>query len=226
VIRLVLFDIDGTLVRTGGAGVKAFERTFASEFNLPKATREISFAGRTDTSLVRQCLAKHGIDPSPENSRKFFDSYVFWLDHLLRELPGQACPGVHECIQQFQALETPPALGLLTGNIRLGAELKLRRYGLWDFFKTGAFGDDHENRNELAAIAKTRGGGLAGRSLKGSEILVIGDTPLDVECANAIQARVLAVGTGGFTCAQLQACKPHWVAEDLTGVDVAALCGR
>lgn len=215
VIRLVLFDIDGTLIRTGGAGVQAFERTFATEFNIPQATREVSFAGRTDPSLVRECFLKHGIPPTRANFQRFFDCYVFWLDDFLRKLNGAECPGVREFIEEVKLCPDPPILGLLTGNIRLGAELKLRRYDLWDDFRSGAFGDDNEDRDRLAAIAQQRANELLGARLSGAEILVVGDTPLDIRCANAIGARMLAVSTGGYTCDQLQCHRPTWVAESL-----------
>src|SRR5436190_8159192 len=123
-VRLVLFDIDGTLIRTGGAGVKAFERTFATAFNLPEATRTIKFAGRTDTSLVRECFQQHQIPCTPENFDKFFASYPFWLDDLLRRLPGGVCEGVCQFIDGLMKMAEAPLLGLLTGNVRIGAELK------------------------------------------------------------------------------------------------------
>jgi phosphoglycolate phosphatase len=225
VVRLVLFDIDGTLIRTGGAGVKAFERTFASEFNIPRATEKLSFAGRTDSSLVRECFHQHQVEPTSKNFTRFFDAYVFWLDHLLGQLDGNMCPGVKEVIANLRQLRDPPLIGLLTGNIRLGAEIKLRHFGLWELFESGAFGDDHELRDHLALIAQRRGGQLLGRQLPGEQILVIGDTPLDIACAKAINAKVLAVGTGGYTCDQLRAHQPTWVAENLLGVTPAELCG-
>lgn len=223
-IRLVLFDIDGTLIRTGGAGVKAFERTFALEFGIPQAIRGIDFAGRTDSSLVRQCFQRHGIPAAPENFRRFFDRYIFLLKHLLEQTRGAPCPAVADFIQDLQLLPDPPLIGLLTGNIRLGAEIKLRHYDLWDCFVTGAFGDDDENRNRLAVVAQQRGQDLLGRSLHGDEILVIGDTPLDIECANAIQARMLAVGTGGYSCAELRACAPTWAVESLGQIKAQHVC--
>ncbi|MSU20508.1 MAG: hydrolase [Pedosphaera sp.] len=224
VVRLVLFDIDGTLLRTGGAGGKAFECTFASEFKIPRATEGLSFAGRTDTSLVGECFRQHRIEATPDNFRRFFDAYVFWLDHWLGQLDGGVCPGVNEFISNLERLPTPPLLGLLTGNIRLGAEIKLRHFGLWEVFESGAFGDDHEDRNRLALIAQRRGRQRLGGRLPGEHILVIGDTPLDIACANAINAKVLAVGTGGFSCEQLGTHRPTWVAENLLKITPSELC--
>jgi len=217
-VRLVLFDIDGTLIRTGGAGVRAFERTAATEFNRPNGTSHMSFAGRTDSSLVREFFTKYDIEPSATNFQRFFDRYVFFLDHLLPLSTGAPCAGVREFLKALEALPEPPALGLLTGNIRLGAEIKLRHFGLWEVFVTGAFGDDHESRDELAAIARERGRRILGRHLDGSEILVVGDTPHDIRCGKAIGARVLAVGTGGAALHQLQPHDPDWLVEDLRQV--------
>lgn len=223
-VRLVLFDIDGTLIRTGGAGVKAFERTLASEFHLPNGTAHVKFAGRVDPSIVRECFTHHGIAPTPEHFRRFFDSYVFWLDHLLGEFKGAACAGVWSLLRDLESLPQPPRLGLLTGNIRLGAEIKLRHFGLWDFFVTGAFGDDDESRRRLAVIARERGSRLAGRALRGQEILVVGDTPHDIDCARAIEARTLAVATGGASLEELRAHQPTWLVEELSRVRAEEVC--
>jgi phosphoglycolate phosphatase len=223
-VRLVLFDIDGTLIRTGGAGVKAFERTFATAFNLPDATRTIKFAGRTDTSLVRECFQQHQIPCTEENFGKFFEIYPFWLDHFLGNLPGGVCEGVSEFIAQLKALREPPLLGLLTGNVRVGAEIKLRHYGLWQHFRTGAFGDDHEERNCIAGVAKKRATFFFGRDLTGDEILVIGDTHHDVACGKSIGAKVIAVGTGGCTLEDLWSHQADWTVPDLTHLKAEQCC--
>lgn len=226
VIRLVLFDIDGTLIHTGGAGVKAFARTFATEFGISNGTERMKFAGRTDTSLVREFFMLHDIEESAENFQRFFDRYVFWLDHILdHSNRGGALPGVHEFIRGLNELASRPAVGLLTGNIRLGAEIKLRRYQLWEHFETGAFGDDHEDRNQIASIARERGGELLQEGLRGEQVLVIGDTPRDIECARAIGARTLAVATGGAQFDELKAHRPEWLARDLSEVSADEICG-
>ena len=101
-----------------------------------------------------------------------------------------------------------PLLGLLTGNIRLGAEIKLRHFKLWDVFQTGAFGDEHEDRGQIAALALERGSRIVGAALRGDEVLVIGDTPLDIRCARSIGARALAVATGGANLGELKKHRP------------------
>jgi phosphoglycolate phosphatase len=223
-VRLALFDIDGTLVHTGGAGVKAFSRAFQSEFGIPDGTRLLKFAGRTDGGLVRELFAQHGIQPTQENLRRFFDCYVFWLDYLLGERSGKTCPGAEDFVHKLRRLPEPPAFGLLTGNIRLGAEIKLRHFNLWEHFSMGAFGDDHHERNQLAVIAHQRGNRHLNHNLRGEEVLVIGDTPLDIECARAIGARCLAVATGGSTLVELNEHQPTWAVADLQQIHPAEVC--
>ena len=115
-VRLVLFDIDGTLVHTGGAGVKAFAKTFETEFSMADHFERLKFAGRTDYSLVREFFGFNQIAPTSDNFDRFFERYVFWLDHLLRDSKTELCPGVWEFIRELQALPQAPLLGLLTGT--------------------------------------------------------------------------------------------------------------
>jgi phosphoglycolate phosphatase len=225
-VKLVLFDIDGTLVHTGGAGIKAFAKAFAVEFGIPNGTEKMKFAGRTDVGLVREFFRLHQIEPDAEHFQRFFASYVFWLDHILAQSETTACPGIWELIRDLQALPDPPTLGLLTGNIRLGAEIKLRHFDLWKEFETGAFADDHEDRDQIAHAAHQRGSRLHGRKLRGEEIVVIGDTPLDIKCGRAIGANVLAVATGGATLAELKQHAPDWLANDLRELTAIEVCRR
>jgi phosphoglycolate phosphatase len=223
-VRLVLFDVDGTLIHTGGAGKNAFARTFAAAFNAHDSVHKVNFGGRTDTSLARELFGIHGIPATPENFGRFFAYYAFWLDHLMAQSNGDACHGVREFIHDLQALPEPPLLGLLTGNIRLGAEIKLRCYGLWQLFETGGFADDSEDRNQIAAAAFERGRRLLGKNLRPEEILVVGDTPHDIRCGKHIGAKVLAVATGGAKLEELKKHTPHWAVEDLTRVKALEIC--
>lgn len=217
-VRLVLFDIDGTLVRTGGAGVKAFVKVFETEFGATDGFERLKFAGRTDVSLVREFFGVHNIPPEPANFERFFERYVFWLEHILQQSQTETCPGVWEFIRELQELPSPPLLGLLTGNIRLGAEIKLRHFDLWEVFQTGAFADDHEEREGIAAIARRRGSEILQQHLDDEQVLVIGDTPLDIRCARAIRAKVLAVATGGANLDELRQHTPDWAVVDLNAV--------
>ena len=224
-IRLILFDIDGTLIATGGAGERAFAEVCRAEFGVLNGTLRLHFAGRTDPSIVRDFFTHHEIAPSPENFRRFFDRYVFHLEHLMGRLDGRVLPGVHSWLDALGARTSRPLLGLLTGNISLGARIKLGHFGLWERFETGAFGDDHEDRNELARLAHARARLRLGDDLRGDEILVIGDTPRDVECARAIGAKVLTVATGSYTLDELRAQRPEWAVKTLEQISPADVCG-
>lgn len=225
-VKLVLFDIDGTLIRSGGAGVRAFERTFTEIFGLKNATQRMKFAGRTDVSLVRECFRLFEIDPAEENFRRFFESYPIFLEELLKSTTGGVCEGITTLIRHLELAPEKPVLGLLTGNVRRGAELKLRHYKLWHHFTTGAFADDHEDRNCIASIAQQRGSEALGKELAGEEIVVIGDTPLDIACGQSIGAKVLAVGTGEYGRAELAKTNPTWAVDHVGQIEVRTLLGR
>lgn len=223
-VRLALFDIDGTLIHSGGAGLRAFRDAFETVFRIPNGTTRLNFAGRTDSSLARELMGQHGIEPTEESFERFFVAYLHWLEHHLHRLDGGAHRGVWDFLKAMRMLVDPPLIGLLTGNLRLGAELKLRRYGLWEEFRMGAFGDEHEDRNALAGVAKRRGERLMGRKLEGEEVLVIGDTPRDIECARAIGAKVLAVATGDVSAEVLAGHGPDWLVGDLGEIGVREVC--
>ena len=223
-VRVVLFDIDGTLIQSGGAGEKAFGRVCETEFGVSNGAARLHFAGRTDPAIVRDFFEQHRIKPSAENFRRFLDHYVFQLDHLLGQLEGSVLPGVPEMIRELNALAQPPLIGLLTGNIRLGAQIKLSHYRLWQEFRTGAFGDDHEDRNQIAVIARERASRMLRGKLDGEQIVVIGDTPRDVECARAIGARSLAVATGKYSVEQLAQESPTWTVRTLADIPVRRIC--
>ncbi len=224
-VRLVLFDVDGTLIRTSGAGVKAFAIVFTTEFGVADGVEHIRFAGRTDYSIVREFFGLHGILATPANFERFFDRYEFWLDQVMNEAEVRICAGVEDFLRGLRALPEPPLVGLLTGNIRLGAEIKLRRAGLWDHFHMGGFADDHEDRNQIAAIARERGARVLGKELRPEQVLVVGDTPLDIRCARAIGAKALAVATGGVPLEELRAHRPDWAVRTLEEVTAAETCG-
>ena len=203
--------------------MRAFAQVFATEFNATDGFGRLNFAGRTDGSLVREFFALHGIPATTENFQRFFDRYVFWLDHLMAASQSVVCAGVWDFIRGLKAVAPAPLLGLLTGNIRLGAEIKLRHVGLWDEFAMGGFADDHEERGEIARRARQRGCQMLGADLRDDQVLVIGDTPLDIRCARYIGAKVLAVATGGASLAELQAGQPDWAVNDLRELSPAAV---
>ena len=221
-IRLVLFDIDGTLILTGGAGMKAFAEAFSDEFDLPYATEDMDFAGRTDRGLACQVFRANQIEPTQANFERFTEAYTQRLDKYLPADNTQPLLGVLELLDAIETMANPPVLGLLTGNLPLGAELKLTHYHLWHRFEFGAFGDTTEDRNEIAQAAfKIAKGQFP--NLRPTEILIIGDTPADIHCAQSINAPVLAVATGNFTETQLAEHHPTLLASNLTGVTLDIL---
>jgi phosphoglycolate phosphatase-like HAD superfamily hydrolase len=212
---IILFDIDGTLVRTGGAGKAAMEAALCEEFGVCLAAEEIPYSGRTDLAIGRDLLAGHGIDPTPANHARLVEGYLARLPRYLREVQGRVCPGIGELL----GLLTPrPAvlLGLLTGNVRRGAETKLGHYGLWGHFPVGGFGDEHDNRDDVARAALRAVEGHRGAKVHPRDVWVIGDTPLDVKCARAIGARAVAVATGWHPLDDLLASEPDLAFADLS----------
>lgn len=224
--KLVLWDIDGTLIRTGGAGVKAFAKAFATEFGFTDGSEKLKFAGRTDVSLVREFFVMNGVEPTPKHFQQFFAVYVRYLEEMIVNCEGEICPGISEFMSGLRASSGKPRFGLLTGNIRRGAEIKLNRFNLWHEFPFGGFADDHEDRDCIAAIAKQRGADLLNQKLRDEEVLVIGDTPHDIRCARAINAKVLAVATGGAKWDELEKHQPDWLVKDLTDGKLQQLCPR
>ena len=224
-VRLVLFDIDGTLVSTGGAGMKAFGEAFEAGFGIADATEKIKFAGRTDYSLFREMCRHGGIDCTAENRELFFSHYLRLVDSHIDASKGGPFPGVVRMLDELAAMPNAPALGLLTGNIREGARRKLGAYGLWDRFALGGFSDDDEDRNLIAAAAAAKGGEYLECQLAGPEIVVVGDTPKDITCGKHIGARTLGVATGGATLEALRACEPDWAVADLTHLTASEVRG-
>ena len=222
--KLVLFDIDGTLVRTGRAGVKAFAKAFYTEFGIAEGTEKLKFAGRTDMSLIREFFGISGIEATRQNFDRFIAAYLGHLQETIVSSAGEVCPGILEFMRNLRTLPEPPAIGLLTGNLRRGAEIKLGRFDLWREFPFGGFADDHEERDCIAMVAKRRGVEHLKRELQDHEVIVIGDTPLDIRCARAIKARVIAVATGGHTVDELKAHNPDWLLETFDGVSARDIC--
>jgi phosphoglycolate phosphatase-like HAD superfamily hydrolase len=225
-VRLVLFDIDGTLVHTGHAGTKAFAHTFAHVFGLKHGSEKMKFAGRTDVSLVREFFKIHGVSESRDNFEQFFENYVFWLEQILGHSIGRECHGVRNFIEELLALPEPPMIGLLTGNIQLGAEIKLRHFDLWNLFVMGGFADDHEERNHIAVAALQRGRRVLDPHLQPHEVVVIGDTPFDVKCGKFIGAKTIAVATGGASYEELLPHDADWTVRDLTQLKAREICPR
>ena len=216
--RLLLFDIDGTLIHSGGAGVHALKSAFKERFGIHDDLEGIEIAGMTDSGIVISILNKHKISPTNENVSAFLDSYVHFLSSELPRRKGKLLPGVLELLE---SLKSRPhlVLALLTGNVSRGAQLKLEHYGVWHFFEFGAFADDHQDRNRLGPFARARAKEKHGREFAASEIDVIGDTPRDIACGKALGARTIAVATGTWSRGELAKHKPDCLIDDLSDVE-------
>jgi phosphoglycolate phosphatase-like HAD superfamily hydrolase len=213
--KLVLFDIDGTLLLTGRAGEHALRAAFKERFGVDDDLSSISFAGSTDGAIARQMFAPYDIPPTAENIADLFDGYVH---HLALELPrreGKVLPGIVELLEALHGREDC-VLGLLTGNIAKGAELKLSHYGVWDFFEFGAFADDHVDRNKLGPVAHSRAVEKHGISFEAEDVFVLGDTPRDIDCARAAGFVAVAIATGSYGKDELATHQPDFLFEDLS----------
>lgn len=227
--RVVLFDIDGTLLASGGVGRRAFEGALHALIG-SRGAAEYRYDGKTDRQIGRDLMRMAG------HADEAIDAMMDQLlgDYLLRlqvEIDrGAAGVRVHAGIRELlDALDArgDVMLGLLTGNIVQGAELKLGAAGIgMNRFRVGAYGSDHELRPELPAIAQQRASELLGYPVEGPSVVIIGDTPADVQCGRGIGARAVAVATGHYSVADLQAHQPHAVFADFSDLDaaVAAIC--
>lgn len=218
--KLVLFDIDGTILLSAGAGRRSILAAIAGTVSEPDKLPTIRFDGKTDPQIVIELLTAAG-HPDPEDPGRIVTVLDEYVKHLEQDLAAnghhsRVMPGIPSLLD---ALEREPGilLGLLTGNVAPGARLKLRAAGLDpDRFRVGAYGSDHAERPCLPPIAVERAEPLAGRRLSGGEVVIIGDTPADVACAASIGARTIGVATGGFTVTELEAAGADQVFADLS----------
>jgi phosphoglycolate phosphatase len=217
VTSLILFDIDGTLVLTGGAGGRAMSLAFEKVFGVRDALRGITMAGRTDAWILADALSLHNIPSDAAAIVRFREVY---LRHLTIELdkPGARkglMPGVRELLDALLRRDDV-YLALLTGNYEEGARIKLEYFDLWRYFPCGAFGDDAPQRNGLVPKALARIAACGGPSFAAADAVVVGDTPLDVACAAFSGARSMAVATGSHSVEQLRAAGADLVFQDLS----------
>lgn len=213
--RIILFDIDGTLV-WGGPAKHAFVDAMVETYGTPGDFERVSFAGKTDPQIARELLAGAGLS-ADEIHAGFEGLWTRYLGHLAERLvdePVEVLPGVPELLAAL-AEHDDVGIGLLTGNIADGARLKLDSGGLWGHFTFGSYGSDHEERDELPAIAVGRARELWGEIVTAERAFVVGDTPRDVACGLAGGTRTLAVATGSFTIDDLRATGAHHVVPDL-----------
>lgn len=201
----LLFDIDGTLIQTGGAGLTAISKAFERVFGTPELP-EVRLHGRTDMGILTDIFDHHDVD-YPKHRDQFDPVYWSLLPNTLNEVEGSTLPGVTNLLSGLN--ETPEfALGLLTGNAKRPAEIKLNHFGLQDYFEFGGFGDDHADRNDVAKLAKKSAATHLGPQFREDRVWVIGDTINDIRCARSIGAKVLVVETGGAKRSDLLEARP------------------
>lgn len=213
---LWLFDIDGTLVDTGGAGMRALQEAAVECFG--GTGPDLDLAGSTDLGVLGGILDHFGLPHGPDRTSTFFETYLRRLEWNLAHggFPGRVLPGVVDLLEDL-ACSPEITVGLLTGNIASGAAAKMRHFGLDRHFPFGAYGCDHADRNLLGPVALERAARHSGRSFSPVETVVIGDTPKDIACAQAMGASCVAVATGRFTVEELHHAGADRVVATLEG---------
>jgi phosphoglycolate phosphatase-like HAD superfamily hydrolase len=223
--RVILFDIDGTLVDCGGAGRRSMREAFAVELGAPDALDDVRFGGMTDLGIVRVGLAKVAREMTEAITNAILDRYLLHLQEALRGSSAyRVLTGAKEAI--FAARGPDRAVGLGTGNIREGATLKLARGGLHELFDFGGFGCDAESRDQVLRRGAERGAERLGVGLESCEVLIVGDTPRDIEAAHAIGAECLAVATGASSLEELSASRPRFLVPSLDHPEAIAALSR
>lgn len=214
-LRIVLFDVDGTLLLSGGAGLKALRRVFRERFGVPNAVNGIEFHGRTDPQILDSIAASYLARPLLAGEcNELVDAYLVALDEFLADTGFQVLDGVQELLEELEGRQDV-LLGLATGNVERGAWAKLRRGDLDGFFAFGGFGSDDADRDELTRLAVRRGRDRAGAAGPDAEVVVVGDTIHDVRSAAAAGADCLAVATGNASVEQLEAAGARWTVPTL-----------
>jgi len=222
-VRLVLFDIDGTILSARGAGRRAFAAALMEVYGTAGDIERYDLRGATDQRIVFELMEGAGLsrDGVRERLDDCFEAYARGLHAEIGDGRGVVVmPGIADLVQRLDG-ENEALVGLLTGNIEAGARIKLTPTGLWPYFQLGAYGSDHPDRRQLPSLAARRAQALVGRGFRPEEVLVIGDTPRDIECARHFGAVAVAVATGQYSRAELEAEGPDLLFEDFSDVDAA-----
>lgn len=217
--KLILFDIDGTLLTTNGAAGRAFHRALLEVYGTAGPIDSYSFNGKTDPQIARDLLRHDGLDDDAidEGFPRLWPTYLSGLAAALEHPDHRTHTyvGVDALLTALEDRTDRAVVGLLTGNIERGAAMKLSSCGLDGRFALGAYGSDHEVRSRLPAIAVRRAHELSGHEFRGTDIVIVGDTPFDVTCGRSLGVRAVAVATGGHDAAVLRAAGAHDVLPDL-----------
>lgn len=220
---LFLFDIDGTLIWAHGVGRIALSKAMVVVYGIPPIYEDYDTRGKTDPRIVYDVMHSAGVPDDVIYARlpSCFEVYTRYLVELIDDgHPIQAMPGIPELVRALSDREDS-LVGLLTGNIESGGRAKLRPTGLLPYFRVGAYGSDDADRRRLPGIAQERARALIGHEIPYEQILIIGDTPLDVDCARACGAQAVAVATGQHTYAELASCSPDLLFTDFSDVGAA-----
>ncbi|HEX8433245.1 MAG TPA: haloacid dehalogenase-like hydrolase [Longimicrobium sp.] len=220
--RLILFDIDGTLLNADGVGKRAVHDALMAVYGTVGPIDDYSFAGRTDPQIARELMSAAGI------ARERVDAglpelWEHYLAALRRDIVGvdvKPLPGIPELLRRVEETGGETVMGLLTGNIEEGARLKIDAAGLgWDRFRVGAFGSDHGDRPELPAVAIRRARDATGVDFVGKEVVIVGDTPFDISCGAHLGVLTVAVATGRHSPEELAACGPDHLFRDFSDTE-------
>ncbi len=211
---MLLWDIDGTLTLSGGAGLRALQTGLQRAFGVVRSLDDIDYAGRTDRAIIGQIFAKLALPDHAANQARLLDAYLAELPAALQHPGGCILPGILDVLTAL-AGRADCAQALLTGNVERGARIKLGHHGLSHFFPFGAFADDSPQRNELGPVAVRRAREQLGVDYAPERIFVIGDTPHDIACGKVIGAQTIAVATGNYSLDELRAHAPAALFPDL-----------
>ncbi|HVQ63163.1 MAG TPA: HAD family hydrolase [Terriglobia bacterium] len=213
-MKLLLFDIDGTLVLTGGAGIRALNRAFCQVVGIVNALDGIRLHGKTDPAIVREIFSARGALQNADSYDQILAAYVEFLPEEVQQSRNyRVLPGILRFLQDFQG-RSDLAFGLATGNVEAGARIKLARGNLNPFFAFGGFGSDAENRTELVRRAAHNGSRLAGVTIDPNDIFVIGDTPRDIAAGREAGYRTVGVATSDYSTEDLSAAGADLVLSD------------
>ena len=216
-MKIVLFDIDGTLISTGGAGTRSLNIAFEEVLGIKEAFKNFEMAGKTDVQIIKEGLFIHGIKPTFTLLQELIKHYLKNLDRQMNNNAKHLKPGVASFLDIIQKLKYPT--GLLTGNLENGARIKLEPFGLNSYFPFGAFGSDHEDRRYLLPVALARFSRISKYRVPFQQCIVVGDTPRDIACAKPYGAKVIAVATCPYSFEELSKTDADLVVQNLSETD-------
>lgn len=213
--KLLLWDIDGTIMCTGKAGEIALGQALEKRFGIKGSIDQVDYRGRTDRRIGEMLLEHYQIERSAEHLHEFMETYLGLLEEQLPKCSGKLHLGILDILEISRQREDY-INALLTGNLERGARLKCTHYDVWHYFEFGAFADDSAHRNELGPVALKRATEKTGFIIPPERVFVIGDTPHDISCARVIGAKAIAVATGGYTLEELREHQPDALFADFS----------